>query len=114
MSSMRSAFGILFRLPTSANSQVEPVSLNQILRHTSRPSLTEIFRMAKAVARTIFRFHGIPWVHKNISSHTLVFIDELLWRTIAAGETSVHQGHAGEVLENELQANSTTKSPWSV
>jgi len=112
MSSMQSAFGILFRLPTSASTQVEPVSLNQILRHTSRPTLTEVFRMAKAVARSIFRFHGIPWVHKNISSHTLVFIDELLWRITAAGETSVHRAHAGEVLENESQASSITKTPW--
>lgn len=112
-----SVFGILFSLPTPKDSLVEPMTLNQTIRYTSRPSLTEILRSAKAIARSIFYLHGISWVHKNISSYSVVVFDEALQNWAAQVQLSTTtrpvQKAAGNQSQVKRAPNPGSMWPWA-
>lgn len=112
-----SAFGIVFSLPTSKDNLVEPMTLNQTILWTSRPSLTEIFRTARAIAKSIFYFHGVSWVHKNISSYSVVVFDETLRNWVTQAESSNASRRAKKIAEDQPQGDFAKKPgsiwPWS-
>ena len=115
VSKAESAFGIVFSLPTSEGNLVEPMTLNQTILWTSRPSLTEIFRTAKAIATSIFNFHSVSWVHKNISSYSVVVFTETLRHWAALAESSSASRPSEKVARDQSQTTSAQKprSTWS-
>ena len=119
VSKSESAFGIVFSLPTllptSEGNRVEPMTLNQTILWSSRPSLTEIFRTAKAIAKSIFNFHSVSFVHKNISSYSVVVFDEILRPWAALAESSSASRPSEKVVRDQPQAISAQKprSKWS-
>ena len=69
--------GYAFRLPPNANPSQKPITLHQLLTNVTRPSdvpdLGERFELAKALVSTIFEFHNMGWMHKNIQSKNILF-----------------------------------------
>ena len=69
--------GYMFRTPMHAAPHSEPVSLHQILSDVNGPAdipeLGTRFDLAKAIATTIFEFHNIGWLHKNIHPKNILF-----------------------------------------
>ena len=69
--------GYMFRTPMHAAPHSEPVSLHQILSDVNGradiPELGTRFDLAKAVATTVFEFHNIGWLHKNIHPMNVLF-----------------------------------------
>jgi Prion-inhibition and propagation len=72
--------GYLFRPPSEAQASQEPVNLHEILSRTSKgvdiPSLGDRFELAKALVSTVFEFHNLGWVHKNLQSKNVLFWPE--------------------------------------
>lgn len=70
--------GYAFRLPPEANGHQKPLTLHQCLSNVTKPldipDLGERFEIAKALVSTIFEFHNMGWMHKNIQSKNI-----LLW-----------------------------------
>ncbi|KAL9047031.1 MAG: hypothetical protein Q9214_000286 [Letrouitia sp. 1 TL-2023] len=71
------AIGYLFRIPEHAVLGKDPISLYQILNNTQTradiPVLGDRFHLARAVAATVFEFHNIGWMHKNLHPHNVLF-----------------------------------------
>ena len=69
--------GYLFRTPDHALAKTEPISLHQILgdarSRADIPVLGDRFDLAKAVVTTVFEFHNIGWMHKNLNSMNVLF-----------------------------------------
>lgn len=71
------AIGYLFRIPEHAVPGKDPISLYQILNDTQTradiPVLGDRFHLARAIATTVFEFHNIGWMHKNLHPHNVLF-----------------------------------------
>ena len=69
--------GYVFRPPPEALPGKEPVSLHQILRAVTNasdiPELGVRFALARAIVTTVFEFHNIGWLHKNIQPENILF-----------------------------------------
>ncbi|KAI9796493.1 MAG: hypothetical protein M1833_006161 [Piccolia ochrophora] len=69
--------GYAFRPPSHVLPGQEPINLHQVLSGTTRPSdvpdLGERFELAKALVSTIFEFHNMGWMHKNLQPKNIVF-----------------------------------------
>lgn len=68
-------YAFIFDFPLEASNSEPPESLNAVLSSgTGTPwRLGRRFDIAHTLARTIGSFHLDRWIHKNISSHSLVF-----------------------------------------
>jgi hypothetical protein len=69
-------FGLVFRYPSSPEGVVEdikPVTLYQILSSRKVPYLGERFALASFLAESIYRFLSAGWLHRNLTSHSLLF-----------------------------------------
>ena len=77
LNASNTTMGYMFRPPKDAVPGKEPVSLHDLLSQvqssTDIPELGDRFALAKAVASTIFEFHNINWLHKNIQPHNILF-----------------------------------------
>ncbi|KAN0076091.1 hypothetical protein V8E54_007361 [Elaphomyces granulatus] len=82
--------GYLFRLPSQAQEGQEPVNLYELLSRANKagdiPNLGDRFELAKALVSTVFEFHNLGWVHKNLQSKNVLFWPESGPR----GSTQVH------------------------
>jgi serine/threonine protein kinase len=71
------ATGYLFRPPRGASLTQYPVTLSHLLTNANRasdvPDLDERFEIAKALVSTVFEFHNIGWMHKNLQSKNILF-----------------------------------------
>ena len=69
--------GYVFRTPAHAAEHSKAVSLYQILKNVRGPAdipeLGARFDLAKAIATTVFEFHNIGWLHKNINPNNVLF-----------------------------------------
>jgi hypothetical protein len=73
-------FGMLYRLPEGHHLSNEVHSLNAFLPKASdendflEPLLGERFELARALAASVYELHASGWLHKEISSHKIVFL----------------------------------------
>lgn len=71
------AIGYLFRVPEHAVPGRDPISLYQIFNDAQTradiPDLGDRFYLARAIATTVFEFHNIGWMHKNLHPHNVLF-----------------------------------------
>ena len=69
--------GYVYRPPVEAVPGGEPKSLHQILsaveNTTDIPELGIRFDLARAIVTTVFEFHNIGWLHKNIQPQNILF-----------------------------------------
>lgn len=109
------ALGIVYSLPTLGNNSIEPLTMNQIISITSRPSLTEIFNAAKAVARSVFYFHSISWLHKNVSSYTILVFSEAIqeWMTQNQSPVASQGPTKAQPLAQDASKSKTYSNWWS-
>ncbi|KAK3387403.1 kinase-like domain-containing protein [Podospora didyma] len=81
----KSRFGLVFDFPPPLEVRLRgnrrpPVSLRELLKQQPRPSLERLFDLVQTLVKSIHYFHRANWVHKNISSHNVVFFpDEDDW-----------------------------------
>lgn len=82
----RSAFGLVFDFPDSAQSKEPPLkyvvcSLRNILDNQLReqmPSLGQRFKLAYSLASAVYNFQKAGWFHKGISSSNIVFFSNTI------------------------------------
>ena len=72
------AFALVFDIAQlSGSSRVQPISLHEVIERTKdvriRPSLGELFGVATQFAEALLEYHKVDWLHKNISSHSIIF-----------------------------------------
>ncbi|KAK2821846.1 hypothetical protein FQN49_007616 [Arthroderma sp. PD_2] len=86
----RGAFGLVFQYPClsdATKSPVRPLSLARLIRDSLewriRPSLGDRFRLARDLATSVLDFHKIGWLHKTISSFSIVFFTDYSPATIS-------------------------------
>lgn len=74
------AFGFVYELPPSI---ARPMTLRELLETTSsgkgsekkyRPLLEDRFRLAKDLCHSLYMFHRLGWLHRNIHSENVVFV----------------------------------------
>lgn len=69
--SARRAFGFVYELPPSTD---RPMTLNQLLQPRYRPLLEDRFSLARDVCHSLYKFHQLGWLHRNIHSENIVFV----------------------------------------
>ncbi|KAF2679066.1 hypothetical protein K458DRAFT_435306 [Lentithecium fluviatile CBS 122367] len=76
----RTRFGVAFQYPHPFVNEPECVAktLNQILRDKNHPLpfLEDRFRLAIALAESLYEFHSTRWLHKGVSSHNILFFSQ--------------------------------------
>jgi serine/threonine protein kinase len=85
------AFTLVFEYPLTIPSSVpiSPSTLQQLIQEGAlgkdSPFLDARFRLAHTLAQSVHSFHTVGWMHKNISSHNILFFrskDDSLQETI--------------------------------
>lgn len=76
----RHAFAMVYDISSlSEPSTPQPVSLHELIEKTDnvrfRPLLNEVFALARRLATALLEYHKVNWLHKNISSHNIIFRD---------------------------------------
>lgn len=51
-------------------------SLSQLLQAPRKPSLTQRIHICKALAETVLQLHTAGWLHKNICTNNVLFVDK--------------------------------------
>lgn len=77
----RRAFGVLYDIPRSTNTElgpVEPITLHQVISKTTRnmklwPDLDDRFRLAFILAKSVLEFHLVGWLHKSLTAWNVAF-----------------------------------------
>jgi hypothetical protein len=78
--SIDKGFAFVFEYPDNGSRQEPPLSLHSAItkpRPGEMVSLQMRFQIAQTLCKTIAQFHADGWVHKNISSHSVVFFHRL-------------------------------------
>lgn len=110
--SSTTTIGYLFRPPSDAISNKEPISLYDILKEvkgpSSIPALGDRFELAKAIVTTVFEFHNIGWMHKNIHPKNILF-----WPSKECdGEVNIRQPYiVGFDLSRSNQPGEASEKP---
>ncbi|KAL2075126.1 hypothetical protein VTL71DRAFT_68 [Oculimacula yallundae] len=77
--SQRIDFCFLYRIPAFADDFAEPLSLREALNTTilksesDKPTLSEKFSIATALAKSLLAFHSSNWLHKAMCSSSVIF-----------------------------------------
>ena len=74
----RHAFAMVYDISSlSKPSTPQPISLNELIEKTEnvrfRPLLNKVFELARRLATALLEYHKVQWLHKNISSHSIIF-----------------------------------------
>lgn len=106
--------GYIYRPPVEALPGQDPVSLHHILKKVNGPSdIPELgvrFELAKAIITTVFEFHNVGWLHKNIQPENILF-----WpRKDLGGELDLRKPYlVGFDLSRSNQPGEITEKPIS-
>lgn len=77
--STRLDFCFFYKIPSFASTTLEPLSLRATLdpliirKDRDRPTLTEKFGIALALAKSLLAFHSANWLHKAMCSSNVIF-----------------------------------------
>ncbi|KAI0193439.1 kinase-like protein [Astrocystis sublimbata] len=76
----REAFGMAFEFPGSVEDRdlIRPIDLRQriadnIRKHVAYPDLDDRFKLASTLVASLFEFHSVGWLHKNLMSSNIIF-----------------------------------------
>ena len=72
-------FGFVYKVPApvgkTSNGLVLPITLLQIMQTQKTPFLEDKFKVAGVLTSSIYELHSAAWLHKNISSSSLMFFN---------------------------------------
>jgi serine/threonine protein kinase len=81
--SSRRSYGLVFEIPTPYRADMSlrqpppAISLASLITCTRkeriRPSIGDAFRLAKALAVSVLRWHEVGWIHRGVSAHSIIF-----------------------------------------
>ncbi|KAI4160296.1 MAG: hypothetical protein LQ342_005888 [Letrouitia transgressa] len=74
----QSSFGMVYQFPFEASQPSIPWTLKEVIQRFRRPMLGTLFKLAHDIAFCVMQFHRTNWLHKNISTHNIVFFRDLL------------------------------------
>ncbi|KAI1423176.1 kinase-like protein [Xylaria sp. FL1777] len=76
----RGAFGMVFEFPDSVENRdlIRPIDLRQRIadnldKHVPYPDLDDRFKLASTLVASLFEFHSVGWLHKNLMSSNIIF-----------------------------------------
>lgn len=99
-----SAIGLVYDFPPGFALQLNPVSLKRLILSFRRPDLGTLFRLAYILASCVLGFHKTGWLHKNISSHNILFFDdELSQMQLATASTTQESGKMAASTLQEMK-----------
>ena len=102
-------FGFVFESPPEAGTNARPIALRQLYKLARMVPLGHRIRLAHELIIALENFHRVGWIHKNISSHSIMLLprDPQLPRTPASVlVTSVEGSTQAEPVVFDLA------SPW--
>ncbi|KAF7534426.1 hypothetical protein G7054_g6203 [Neopestalotiopsis clavispora] len=75
--------GFLTKIPDWSSTELQPVTLNKLLKdsfegedNSGIPSLDARFRLARQLSRALYQLQCSQWLHRNLSSHQVVFFED--------------------------------------
>lgn len=86
----KDAIGMVYSMPQGFPMTLRPVTLNVLISRYHRPCLSKLFSLAYTLANCVLSVHKAGWLHKNISSHKVLFFDNELSRLIAIRGSEFH------------------------
>ncbi|KAI1418409.1 hypothetical protein F5Y13DRAFT_149115 [Hypoxylon sp. FL1857] len=66
-------FGIVFNNMAMNGSPCELISVYELLAREQKPSLTKRMALCAALARSVYAFHSVNWLHKGLRSDNIIF-----------------------------------------
>lgn len=69
-------FNLVFGRPGKGKEDVEPIALGQMYKMARIVPLGHRIQLAYELISTLENFHRVGWVHKNISSHNIMFLPQ--------------------------------------
>jgi hypothetical protein len=95
---------IVFAIPDLV--EARPVSLFELISRKPsylRPQLGDRFKLAHALAESIFLLHSVGWIHKGVRSHNVIFFPNMA-NKIAQGSACLlsQSGVAQDSVDSEL------------
>lgn len=80
----REAFGMVFEFPDFADNRdlIRPVDLRQRIadnadKRAPYPDLDDRFKLASTLVMSLFEFHSVGWLHKNLTSANIIFFPKV-------------------------------------
>lgn len=67
-------FGFVFEIPSEAGADVGPIALRQLYKHAKIVPLGHRIQLAHELIIALENFHRVGWIHKNISSQSIMFL----------------------------------------
>jgi serine/threonine protein kinase len=113
----RHSFGLIFEIPSGAGAdgtmeQGQPTTLANLITRTrinrQRPDLGKLFEIAKVLTKSVLEWHKIGWVHRRISSFSIVFFQSNLDRPFA---TIADPTFLGFQFSRPIEDNTFTTGP---
>ncbi|KAI1452815.1 prion-inhibition and propagation-domain-containing protein [Annulohypoxylon moriforme] len=66
-------FGMVFKHPSNFTQTLKLITLHEMLGVTRNPSLSKRMELCALLARSIFDFHAVNWLHKGLRSDNILF-----------------------------------------
>ena len=85
------AISIVYNTPQGFPMTLKPVTLKDLIFKFRRPCLGKLFNLAHVLANCVLQFHKAGWLHKNISSHNVLFFDRDLSQLTATHDSISRQ-----------------------
>lgn len=80
----REAFGMVFEFPDLADNRdlIRPIDLRQRIadnvdKRVVYPDLDDRFKLAATLVMSLFEFHSVGWLHKNLTSSNIIFFPKV-------------------------------------
>ena len=67
-------FGFVFEIPPEAGTNARPIALRQLYKFAKIVPLGHRIRLAHELIIALENFHRVGWIHKNISSHSIMLL----------------------------------------
>lgn len=114
------AISIIYDTPHGFPVTLKPVTLKDLISKFHRPCLGKLFTLAHILANCVLQFHKAGWLHKNISSHNVLFFDSDLSQLIVTRDSKSREvaeppplsedGHSSIRSAGQTQNATTSKS----
>lgn len=87
-------FGFVFEIPLEADPNAKPIALRQLYKTARIVPLGHRIHLAHELIISLENFHRVGWIHKNISSHSIMLLprNSQLSRTPASVLTTSIEG----------------------
>ncbi|KAL8698675.1 MAG: hypothetical protein Q9224_001744 [Gallowayella concinna] len=107
------SFGFVFERPSGTDPKAEPVALNEMYDRSPVVPLGLRIRLAYELIIGLENFHRVGWVHKSISSHSILFLPRASAAAVGEAPLCVRlRPKANAVADEEASQTVHLASPW--